>query len=108
MESTMPQPRPPAAAQRLARHRRRLIGLGAQRLEITVPVTDAALVRALAATLRAGGEPAQQLRDRFQPVLRPPVAATGADLVAFFQASPLCDADLTIERDRASGRPVVL
>ena len=99
---------PPEAAPRLVRHRRKLASLGAQRLEITVPAVDAAMIRELAATLRAGGEGARQLRDRLQPLLRPKTAATGQDLVAFFQASPLCGEDVRIERDTSTGRVVDL
>lgn len=35
-----------------------------------------------------------------------PVAQTGEELVAFFRSSPLDENDFTVERDRATGRPV--
>jgi len=105
----MPQPRPPAqTAPRVARHRRRLTGIGAQRVEITVPMMDAPLIRDIAAILRSGGESAQRIRDRLQPILQPRAAGTGQELLAFFQASPLCGEDLLIERDRSTGRQVDL
>jgi hypothetical protein len=105
----MTQLRPPTeTAPRVARHRRKLTGIGAQRVEITVPIVDAALIRDLAAMLRAGGDKAQQVRDRLQPILRPKIAGTGQELVAFFQTSPLCGEELLIERDRSTGRQVDL
>ncbi|MEI8396199.1 MAG: hypothetical protein WCF85_15800 [Rhodospirillaceae bacterium] len=105
----MSQPRPPAqTTPRVARHRRKLTGIGAQRVEITVPLVDAPLIRDIAAILRAGGEGAQRVRDRLQPILQPRIAGTGQELVAFFQASPLCCEDLLIERDKSTGRQVDL
>lgn len=105
----MSQPNPPAqTAPRVVRHRRKLAANGAQRVEITVPRMDAPLIRNLAALLRAGGEGAQRIRERLQPMLQPRVAETGPELVAFFRASPLCGEELMIERDKSTGRQVDL
>lgn len=48
---------------RVARHRIRRSASGLRRVEVTVPVADAALVRTVAATLRHGGDEARELRD---------------------------------------------
>lgn len=104
----MTHPRSTEIAPRVARYRRKLSSIGAQRIEITVPVGDAALVRGVAVMLRAGGEQAQQLRERLQPILNPKVAVTGQELLEFFQASPLRGEDLLIERDKSTGRQVDL
>jgi hypothetical protein len=66
------------------------------------------MVRGLAVMLRAGGEKAQQIRESLQPILKPKVAKTGQELVAFFQASPLREEDIQIERDKSTGRQVDL
>ena len=91
-------------ASRVSRHRKRTSTGGAKRVEITVPVRDASLVKAIAGALRAGGEEAELIRRSLQQKLTPPRAKTGAELVAFLRASPLVDADLTIERDHFTGR----
>lgn len=104
----MSQPSPTEIAPRVARHRRKLSSIGAKRVEITVPVVDAALVRGLAVILRAGGEKAQQIRESLQPILKPKVAETGQELLAFFQASPLRGENVQIERDKSTGRQVDL
>ena len=81
-------------ASRVSRHRKRIRTSGAKRVEVTVPSRDAPLVKAIASALRSDG----------QPMLTVPRAKTGPELVAFFRASPLTDAELSIERDRSSGR----
>ena len=100
--------KPTAAAARVARTRRKLARSGGKRVEVTIPAEDAALVRELAAMLRAGGDQARVARERLRPMVRRGEAATGSDLVAFFRASPLVGLDLEIERDTSSGRPVEL
>jgi hypothetical protein len=91
-------------ASRVARHRRKLATSGGKRVEVTVPSRDAPLVKAVAGTLRSGGEEAVRLRELLQPMLSVPRAKTGRDLVAFFRASPLVGAELEIERERSVGR----
>jgi hypothetical protein len=96
------------AAARLARHRRRTENAGLKRLEVSIPASDAKLVRELAAALRAGGKRARQLRDSLAPIAAAGRARSGAELVAFFRASPLVGEDLAVERDRSPGRKIDL
>ena len=105
MPKTKPS-RQPGAALRVRRHRRKLAAEGAARVEVTVPAADASLVRALALQLRAGGGTTRRARETLRRLLRPASAETGAELVAFFRASPLAGADLVIKRDESSGRKV--
>ncbi|MYD97045.1 MAG: hypothetical protein F4X98_06625 [Gammaproteobacteria bacterium] len=91
-------------AARVSHHRRRTAAGGPKRVEVTVPVQDAPLVKAIAGALRSGGEAADRIRRSLQRRLAAPRAKTGAGLVAFLRASPLTDADLTVERDRSTGR----
>ena len=95
-------------ASRISRHRKRVAASGAQRVEVTIPSRDVPLVKALAGALRSGGEDAELIRRTLQPVLTPPRARTGAELVAFLRASPLTDAELPIVRDRSPGRSIDL
>ena len=89
---------------RVSRHRKRLSTGGGKRVEVTVPLQDAPLVKAIAGALRSGGEEAELIRRSLQQRLTAPRAKTGAELVAFLRASPLTDADLAIERDHSTGR----
>ena len=89
---------------RVSRHRKRISTGGAKRVEVTVPLQDAPLVKAIAGALRSGGEEAELIRRSLQQKLTAPRAKTGAELVAFLRASPLTDADLAIERDHSTGR----
>ena len=91
-------------ASRVSRHRKRIAAGGAKRVEVTVPSRDAPLVKAIAGALRSDGKEAELIRQSLQPMLTVPRAKTGAELVAFLRASPLTEAELTIERDRSSGR----
>ena len=77
---------------------------GAKRVEVTVPLQDAPLIKALAGALRSGGEEAGLIRQALHQRLTAPRAETGAELVAFLRASPLTDAALAIERDHSTGR----
>lgn len=95
-------------ASRVARHRTKVAAGGAKRVEVTVPSRDAPLVKAIAGALRSGGEGARRIRDSLEPIVSSPKARTGRDLVAFLRASPLVGADLRIERDSSTGRPVDL
>jgi hypothetical protein len=89
---------------RVARHRRKQQALGIKRIEISVPARDASLLQQIAARLRRGGSEATMLRQNLRSAA--PSAATGLDLIAFLRASPLVGADLDLERDKSTGRPV--
>ncbi|MEE4209112.1 MAG: hypothetical protein V2I43_07595 [Parvularcula sp.] len=93
---------------RVARHRSRASAKGSRRVEVTVPSHDASLVKAIAGALRLGGKDAKRIRESVQSLVTAPKAQTGAELVAFFRNSPLVDAELSLERDRSSGRTVDL
>ena len=91
---------------RVARHRLRATARGTTRVEISVPLRDAPLLRSLAQTLREEGARAAGLRQLLETeVVRAP-AATGVELVDFLLASPLGEVELDLERDRSSGRPI--
>ena len=91
-------------ASRVSRYRRRLAAEGIKRVEVTVPSGDAPLVRAIAGVLRSEGEEAEIIRRSLQPTLIAPTARAGSELVAFFRASPLAEAELESKRDRSIGR----
>ena len=93
---------------RVARHRVKAAAAGMSRVEVSVPSEDVSFVKAVAGTLRRGGTAAAELRKTLAPAMSPPRAKTGAELVAFLRASPLCDADFVVERDRSPGRSVDL
>ena len=93
---------------RVSRYRKKLATSGAQRVEVTVPSRDAPLVKAIAGELRSDGEKAELIRQYLQPMLTAPRATTGAELVTFLRASPLTEAELSIERDRSTGRSAEL
>lgn len=92
----------------VATHRRALKAKGRRRLEVTVPAADADLVKAVAATLRAGGEEGERLRALLVASTRPQRARTGEELVAFFRASPLVAEEISFERDDSTGRTISL
>jgi hypothetical protein len=77
-------------------------------MEVAVPAADAPLLRRLAALLRAGGRPAERLREQLAPAVGTSPARSGEELVAFFRASPLVGEDVRAERDRSPGRAVEL
>ena len=89
---------------RVARFRRKAVAGGTQRVEVSVPADDVMLVKAMAGALREGGAPAERLRAVIGPMVSRPQARTGAELLRFLRASPLCDADIEVERDRSKGR----
>lgn len=91
---------------RVNRHRLRASARGTTRVEVSIPLKDAPLLRSLARTLREDEREASRLRQLLETeVVRAP-AATGTDLVEFLLASPLREMELEVERDRSSGRPV--
>ena len=91
-------------ASRVSRYRRRLATEGVKRVEVMVPSGDAPLVRAIAGVLRSDREEAEIIRRSLQPMLIAPTARTGSELVAFFRASPLAEAELESKRDHSIGR----
>lgn len=106
---TMEQAKSPKQAKkRVAQYRSRASAKGSKRVEVTVPNRDAMLVKAIAGALRKGGEKAKRVRESVQPLVSVPRAKTGAELVAFFRNSPMVGTELSLERDRSSGRTVDL
>jgi len=95
-------------AARVSRHRKRIAASGDRRVEVTVPARDVPLVKAIAGALRSNGEETKFIRRSLQPVLATPRVRTGSELVAFLRASPLTEAELSIERDRTAGRSAEL
>ena len=95
------------SASRVARHRVRTAARGLARVEVSVPRTDASLVRSVARTLREGGKEAADLRRSLADVATPLLARTGAELVAFLRSGPLFDVELDIRRDRTDRPPVL-
>lgn len=93
---------------RVTRHRSRATAHGSKRVEVTIPVQDAGLIKAIAGALRSGGEEAKSIRDSLKPLVSAPKAKTGSELVAFLRDSPLIGNDLEIERDTSTGRSVDL
>ncbi len=96
------------AKARVARHRAKAAAAGTVRVEVSAPLEDAGLVKAVAGTLRQGGTAATELRETLALAMSSSRAKTGAELVAFLRSSPLRDANLVVERDRSPGRPVDL
>lgn len=97
-----------STANRVQLHRGRLTASGIRRMEVAVPTVDAPLLRRLAALLRAGGQPAERLREQLAPAVGVSPAQSGEDLVAFFRNSPLVGEGIEVERDRSPGRAVDL
>ena len=95
-------------AARISRHRKRIATSGARRVEVTVPSRDASLVKAIADDRRSNGEEAELIRRSLHPVLVTPRARTGRELVAFLRGSSLTETELSIERDRTTGRSAKL
>lgn len=98
----------PAGARRVQRHRDREERSGRARLEVTVPATDAELIRALAGRLRAGGNEAAAVRTALASLAVTSRARNGKELLAFFRASPLVGEELRFDRDRSLGRDSAL
>jgi len=69
---------------------------------------DAPMPEEVAEESRAGGEQAERSRKTLQPMLSLPRAKTGRELVAVLRSSPFVGVDLSIERDRSTGRLVDL
>lgn len=104
----MPDGGPARGVERVSRHRNKLRRTGAKRVEVVVRGEDAHLIREVAAALRREGPEAKRLRAMLQELTRRPRARTGAELLAFFRASPLIAEDIQTERDRSPGRLVDL
>ena len=69
---------------RVSRRGKRMAAGRARRVEVRVPFQDAPPAKAIPHAPRSGSD--------------------GAELIAFFRASPFADAELTIERDPSPGR----
>ncbi len=93
---------------RVIRHRVRAAAEGLRRVEVAVPANDIGLVKAVAGALRSGGDDARKVREAFASMTAMKPARTGAELLSFLRASPLVGEDLTIERDRTTGRVIDL
>ena len=94
------------SAARVARHRTKTVATGSRRVEVTVAARDVGLIKAVAKTLRAGGQDAKGVRDALTSMTPVTPVQTGAELVAFLRASPLVGEELVVERDRSTGRVV--
>ena len=94
--------------ERVADYRVRTNKQGLKRVETTVPEDDLDLIKGAAKVLRAGGPLASELRLAMLSVLPGTQAKTGAELLQFFQESPLLSDDemtlFDIERDQSTGR----
>jgi len=93
--------------ERVANYRARAEQNGLQRVETTVSMEDAKLIKDIAKILRRGDESADQLRTSIRTLLPARQAQTSDELLAFFRGSPwaLEDDELKLaERDRSSGR----
>ena len=93
---------------RVALHRTKVAAVGSRRVEVTVPTSDAALVKSVAETLRSGGKRAELVRESLKPFVTIGKARSGNALVAFLRASPLAQGDFDASRDRSTGRAVEL
>jgi len=93
---------------RVARHRAKTAAQGSRRVEVTVAARDAGLIKAVSSALRAGGKDAERVRAALASMVPIEPAQTGAELVAFFRASPLVGEKLLIERYHSTGRSVDL
>ncbi len=102
------QPEQEGSNRRVIRHRVRVSAEGLRRVEVTVPANDSQLVKALAGVLRAGGDEAMRVREAFMSMTATEPVRTGAELLVFLRTSPLVGEDLTIERDKTTGRTVDL
>ncbi len=93
---------------RVTRHRAKTAAQGSRRVEVTVAARDAVLIKAVGGALRAGGKDAKRVREALASMTSIEPVRTGAELVAFFRASPLVGEELMIERDQSTGRCVDL
>jgi len=72
-------------ARRLALYRKRAERAGIVRAEVNVPAKDIAHIRTIARALREGGALADRIRAQSAQIEKPPIAQTGAELVAFLR-----------------------
>jgi hypothetical protein len=87
--------------QRVAVHRKQRKKAGFRRVELSIPVQDAELLRGIAAILRQGGAAAEALRGRISVSVDPIRSTGGGSLVEFFRRSPLVGLGLDLVRDRS-------
>ena len=81
---------------------------GITRVEVSVPLEDASLLRSVARTLREDERGASRLRELLESEVGRAAARTGTELVDFLRASPLRETELEIGRDRSLARPIDL
>jgi hypothetical protein len=99
---------PLAPAARVAGHRVRQTQVGRKRVEVVVPARDIALIRQLAARLRASPADAAKVRSALTAAVSAPVARTGAALVDLLRNGPFGGTELNFERDGAPARDLDL
>jgi len=73
-------------------------------VETTVSTDDADLIKDVAKVLREDGVEAGELRRAIRSLVPTARAGTGAELLEFFQRSPLADETSSLERDSSGGR----
>jgi hypothetical protein len=88
----------------VSRYRQRQRRVGLRRMEVVVGTKDAALVKSIAAVLRADGAEAAELRAKLRPDLIRP--RTGADLLTTLRAGTLFDDQATFPRDKSTRPPI--
>ena len=104
----------PSRAARIRRYRTAQAHRGLRRIELSVPAPDAPVLQEIAAALRAGGEQAEQVREKIRDAAPPHTeqteamtGRTGKDLIAFFRVPALLGVELDLERDMSEGRTIV-
>lgn len=92
----------------VANYRARVEREGLKRVETTVPVQDADLVKQIAGVLRSGGHSADELRISLRSLLPAGQAQTGSELLDFFRTSPILSKQeeylFETQRDGSTGR----
>lgn len=85
------------------RHRKRQLEKGIVRMEINLPEKDKQLLKSVAASLRAGGQAAEEIRTALRSVVNP---YEGMSFKELLEAAPLEGVDL--ERSTETARDVEL
>ncbi|MDZ4728868.1 MAG: hypothetical protein SH820_02875 [Xanthomonadales bacterium] len=83
------------------RHRKRQLEKGIVRMEINLPEKDKQLLKSVAASLRAGGQAAEEIRTALRSVVNPYEGMSSKELL---EAAPLEGVDL--ERSTETARDV--
>ena len=92
---------------RLSRHRAHQQRKGLRRIEMAVRAKDAALLKSIAATLRAEGPEADKLRVQLRELPAVQRPKSGADLLSILRAGTLFDDDVLPARQKSSRPPVI-